>query len=409
MNIETASNGARRRFPTAAPSGLVAAFLLSFLATAGFFYVNIMPALVDALVRGLHFSEGQAGLVASSNVYGASLGALVAVFLVKHIAWRRAAVAALILLIAIDLASAAIDTPDWLIAIRFVDGVVGGLLVGIAFAVIARTGVPDRVFGVLLVVQFSLGGTGVMILPRLVPAYGTPVVFFALILFSAVTLLMVPFLADYPLLRATEPQERLPPRGKIAWGPLFLSLGAIFLFQSGNMALAAYMIGLGRAYGLGIEFISTVIGVASWIGAVGSLLVVLFGTRLGRFWPLFVAFVLTLVGNSAFHLSASAPIYAAANIGTAITWAFIIPYLLGLSASFDKAGQMAAMAGFASHMGLATGPLIGGFLLGADDYGLLINASVAALAVSAVAALLPAYTLDRRRRAETNTLVRNPI
>ena len=408
MPVETASKGVRRRFPAAAPGGLVGAFLLSFLATAGFFYVNIMPALVDALVRGLHFSEGQAGLVASSNVYGASLGALVAVFLVKHIAWRRAAVAALILLIALDLASAAIDTPDWLIAIRFVDGVVGGMLVGIAFAVIARTGIPDRVFGVLLVVQFSLGGTGVMILPRLVPAYGTPIVFFALILFSAVTLLMVPFLADYPLLRVAEPQERMP-RVKIAWGPLLLSLGAIFLFQSGNMALAAYMIGLGRAYGLGIEFISTVIGVASWIGAVGSLLVVLFGTRLGRFWPLFVAFVLTLVGNAAFHLSASAPIYAAANIGTAITWAFIIPYLLGLSASFDKAGQMAAMAGFASHMGLATGPLIGGFLLGADDYGLLINASVAALAVSAAAALLPAYTLDRRRRAETTALVRNPI
>jgi DHA1 family inner membrane transport protein len=409
MSIETASKGARRRFPTAAPGGLVAAFLLSFLATAGFFYVNIMPALVDALVRGLHYSEGQAGLVASSNVYGASLGALMAVFLVKHIAWRRAAVAALIVLIALDFASAMIRNPDWLVGLRFVDGVVGGVLVGIAFAVIARTGIPDRVFGVLLVVQFSLGGTGVMILPRLVPAYGTPVVFLALILFSTVTLLMVPFLADYPLLPAAAPQERLPPRIKIAWGPLLLALCAIFLFQAGNMALAAYIIGLGRAYGLGIEFISTVLGVASWIGAVGSLLVVFFGTRLGRFWPLFVAFVLTLVGNAAFHLSASAPIYAVANIGTAITWAFVMPYLLGLSASFDKTGQMAAMAGFASHMGLATGPLIGGLLLGADDYGLLINVAVLALAVSAAAALLPAYSLDRRRRAEINTLARNPI
>ena len=406
MIADPATNVARRLGP-AKPDGFIAAILLSFLATAGFFYVNIMPALIDALVNGLHFSESQAGLVASANVYGASIGALAAVFLVKHVSWRRMSVALLMVLIAIDLVSTQIGNPDWLTALRFVDGVVGGLLVGIAFAVIARTGVPDRVFGVLLVVQFGLGGTGVMVLPRLVPALGTAGVFSALILFSAVTLAMIPFLADYPL-RVEKQQEQSAPRTKIAWVPLLLALGAIFLFQAGNMALAAYMIGLGRAYGLGLDFISTVIGVASWIGAAGSLLVVLFGTRLGRFWPLSVAFVLTLIGNAAFHMSASSVIFAAANIGTAITWAFIIPYLLGLSASFDRTGQMAAIAGFASHMGLATGPLIGGLLLGTNDYRMLINVSVLALAVSAAAALLPAHALDRRRRIDALTLAEKP-
>ena len=40
----------RRRFPAATPDGEVARVLLAFLATAGIFYVNIMPAIVDGLI-----------------------------------------------------------------------------------------------------------------------------------------------------------------------------------------------------------------------------------------------------------------------------------------------------------------------------------------------------------------------
>ena len=64
--------------------------------------------------------------------------------------------------------------------------------------VFARTRTPDRVFGMLLVVQYGLGGLGIMLLPRLVPVYGHGVLFGALIAFSFVTLLMLPFLDAYP-------------------------------------------------------------------------------------------------------------------------------------------------------------------------------------------------------------------
>ena len=82
-----------KRFPTAAPNGEIARVLLAFLATAGLFYVNIMPALVDGLIEGLGFSNKEAGLVGSANVYGAAVGAFAAVFVVKHVNWRMAAVA----------------------------------------------------------------------------------------------------------------------------------------------------------------------------------------------------------------------------------------------------------------------------------------------------------------------------
>jgi MFS transporter, DHA1 family, inner membrane transport protein len=122
---------------------------------------------------------------------------------------------------------------------------------------------------------------------------------------------------------------------------------------------------------------------------------VFMGTRFGRAMPLAIALVLTVAGNALFHFSASQAVYAGANIGTAITWAFVLPYLLGMCAAFDPSGQTAALGGFCSKMGLATGPLVAGLLLGGARFSMLIDVSVAALALSAVAALVPAALLDR--------------
>ena len=385
---------ARRGLPKVPEDSLLASVLLSFLATAGLFYVNIMAALVDGLISGAGLTARQAGLVASANVYGAAVGALTAVFIIRKLPWRPTAVTVLLGLITIDLASTLLRDPQVLIAVRFLHGLVGGLLVGVAFAVIARTKSPDRTFGMLLVVQFGLGGLGLMFLPRLVPVFGPGVLFIALATFSLATLAMTPFLGAYeaaPKVAATGPKA--PTR----WIPLVLVFVAIFLFQAANMGLAAYIIGLGKGAGLELGFITDTLGAANWIGALGSVLVVVMGARFGRFWPVAAGLALTLAGTWAFHFSELPWVYLVANIGTAITWAFVIPYLLGMSAAFDKAGQMAALAGFFSKMGLASGPAMAAFVAGGGQYDGLINISVLGLALSGLASIAPALALDRQR------------
>ncbi|MDO8296580.1 MAG: hypothetical protein Q7T19_09100 [Caulobacter sp.] len=385
---------ARRGPPRVPEDSLLASVLLSFLATAGLFYVNIMAALVDGLISGAGLTAKQAGLVASANVYGAAVGALTAVFIIRRLPWRPTAVTVLLGLITIDLASTLLRDPQVLIAVRFLHGLVGGLLVGVAFAVIARTKAPDRTFGMLLVVQFGLGGLGLMFLPRLVPVFGPGVLFVALATFSLATLVMTPFLGAYeaaPKVAATGPKA--PTR----WIPLVLVFVGIFLFQAANMGLAAYIIGLGKGAGLELGFITDTLGAANWIGALGSALVVFMGARFGRFWPVVAGLALTLAGTWAFHFSELPWVYLVANIGTAITWAFVIPYLLGMSAAFDKAGQMAALAGFFSKMGLASGPAMAAFVASGGQYDGLINISVLGLALSGLASIAPALALDRQR------------
>jgi predicted MFS family arabinose efflux permease len=378
-----------------APNGASARIFLSFLATAGLFYVNIMPAIVDGLIEGLGFSVEQAGFVGSANVYGAAAGALIIVLLIKQLSWRPLAYSLLVALIVMDLASMLVTAPTLMVAVRFLHGMFGGALVGTAFAVIARVTNPDRTFGVLLVIQFGLGGLGNLYLPRLVPVFGTDALFLSLITFSVVTLAMLPFLAAYPprepvVLRPGEKSTRL------AKGPLSLSLLAIFLFQAANMGLFAFIIGLARQAGLELDFITWTLALSGWIGIVGALLVVAMNTRFGRSAPLAIALVLTAAGFWALHYSGNATLFLLANCLMGVTWAFVIPYLLGLAADFDRTGQMAALGGFASKMGLASGPLVAGMLLGTNEnYSVLINVGIAVLLASVVAGVIPALRQDR--------------
>jgi predicted MFS family arabinose efflux permease len=382
------------KFPKVSPNNITARLFLAFLTTAGLFYVNIMPAIVSGLIEALDFTNQQAGAVASSNMYGAAVGALFIILFVKKMDWQAASLAFLFTLITIDLISMLLADPTVLTTIRFVHGFVGGMLVGTGFSVMARTEEPDRSFGMLLVVQFGLGGLGVMFIPALVPVFGTPVLFLSLIAFSAVTLLMLPFLPEYRVSEAESERQAAAHNG-ISWFPLALTLGAIFLFQAANMGLYAYIIGLGEHYGLGLPFISGTLGIAAWLGLAGAGLVVVVSDRMGYLKSLFAGILLTAAGTLGFFYSDIPWVWIAANCLIGITWAYTIAYLLGLMSRFDTSGQMAALGGFASKMGLASGPALVAAMLGENNYPLVIGVAVAALVLSLVAIVYPSYLQDR--------------
>ena len=380
--------------------GEVARILLAFLATAGIFYINIMPAIVDGLIEGLAFTNKQAGLVASANTYGGAFGALMVVFLVKRINWRKASYTLLIALISIDLICMYLTSVHALIAVRLVYGLCGGALVGIGFSVMSRTSEVSRSFGYLLTIQFGLGGVGIIYLPELVPIFGTKALFLSLAAFSVVTLCMVPFLSEYP--QPEEAERKVG--GMIPSIPAVLALVATFLFQASNMAIYAYSIGIGKFAGLDPSFVSTSIGVSAWIAIIGSVLVIILSTRLGRLRPVSLAILITAIATWALHYSNLNPdswtssVFWLANLVIAITWAFTISYLLGMCAEFDKTGQMAALGGFASKMGLASGPFIAAYIVGENNYDVVITLATVGLIACMFVAMTPSKILDAAER-----------
>lgn len=391
--------GLRGLLPRHAPHGFMARFCLAMLATAGFFYVNILPALVDGLVTGLGFSTADAGTVASANIYGAAVGALAAVPLAGRLAWRPVCAGLLLLLMAIDGVSLLVDQPGWLTGVRFGHGCVGGLLVGLAYSIFARTARPAQTFGVLLVVQYGLGGLGVMLLPGLVPVWGAGVLFVCLLVFSATSLLLLSLLPDYPVpVHAPRPVQAAA--GHLHLWPYAATLLALFLFQAGNNGPYAVIVGMGKAFALPLGYISNWLGIAAWLGMAGAVLVLVLAGRVNRLAPLSAAMLATVLATGALLWSDRAGVFALANCLVGITWAFAVAYLLGMAAEFDPRGRLAALAGFASKMGLATGSLVAAQLVSGQgervsDYGLMLYVAVAALALAWLAAMQPAASLDR--------------
>jgi len=378
--------------PKADDKGMLVRILVSFLATAGLFYVNIMPALVDTLIQALHFTNQQAGLVGSANIYGAALGALGAVFYVQKVSWRSTSVWLLIGLIIVDLISIKISDANLLITVRFIHGVVGGSLVGIGFALIAKTFQPDRTFGMLLVVQFGFGGLGMMFIPPLVVDFGVEVLYLSLVIFSLATLMMVPFIPEFSKIgRSINIQASL---NILTNKPLQLTLFSIFLFQAANMGLYAFIVSLGKFYGFDIAFISLSLAWAAWIGIIGSGLVIWLSTRFGLAKTMFAGISLTALGNWALLYSDNTTIWIVANLGVGITWAFVMPYLFGMCAQLDSSGQVAAMGGLASKLGLASGPIATGFLIAEDNFSRAIVVAVIVLILCLLTSLAAAKYLN---------------
>ncbi len=322
-------------------NGLMAQVLLSFLATAGLFYVNIMPALVDGLMSGLNFSARDAGLVASMNVYGSAAGALLAVLIIRRVPWKPLSAILLLGIIAIDLVSSQLSTAQNLIIARTLHGLVGGILVGIGFAVIARTRSADKTFGMLMLVQFGLGGLGLITLPGLVSQYGIQVLFLSLIAFSIVTLIMLPFLADYPEIRATDVSTYSVKHDTKRLMPALVLL-AIFCFQGALMGLFAYIFGFGVSLGLERDLVAWVLGGASWMGMAGAFLMLILPASMGRKIPLLVAMLAALLAIWALNFADQKSIFIAASFAICICWSFVTPYLFGMCSEFDS---VAAFAG----------------------------------------------------------------
>ena len=352
----------------------LAAVMYAILATAGLFYVNLGGAFLSAFVDGLGVGRDEAGLIVSANKYGAAAGALIATFLVKNIPWRKTAAILLVLMMLVDIISSQITSAENLIAIRFLHGTIGGISVGIGLSVIARTLNPDKIFGMLLVVQYSFGSLGIWTVPRLVESFGHMAVFGVLMSFSVMTLLILPFIPNVREAKSTTNPF------KINFSFLLvLALIALFLFQASNMGVADYAFELGKDIGLVNTEISNLLTVANIISISGGLFVYVIGTKYGRTMPLFIGVSISAIFTYLLHYSENITMYFIANTVTGIAWAFVIPYIPGLCASFDSHGQMAALAGFVSKVGLATGPLVGSMFILNYGFEMILNIATIAL------------------------------
>ena len=380
-----------------AANGLPARIVLAILTSAGILYASLAPVIVSGLMHNPAFTGENAGYVFSVNMYGSAFGGFLIIFIVERLNWRLAAALLLVLIMGVDLLSALIDGVTQLYVLRFFHGVIGGGLIGVGMAVIARTTSPERTFAFLIVIQLVLGGIVTAVLTPLLPELGIRPVWLFLMGFSLLALVLLPLLGDYPLkdtLASVEGSSR-----RAGWISVFLIMAAVFVFQAGEMAAFMYVIELGGSYHFDIEFVSLTVAVSLWIGGPAALVVNWWSTRNGRLIPVGLGMVLTTV-SVALLLVPDSTIYVIANIGFGIFFSISIPYLLGIASEMDNTGQMSAIGGFVNSLGLASGPAFAASLVGDGALQQVVVFAVVALILSQLLIVQPARMLDRKSKHE---------
>ncbi|WP_339414453.1 MFS transporter [Pseudomonas sp. EA_35y_Pfl2_R5] len=367
-------------------NSLFAYLAMAFITMSGLSYINFLPGVVSALAGAIGFSEVEAGQIVSLNGYGGLLGTTAAIFLVRRIRWRAAVIAGLALLALMDIGSAWIDSYEAMLAWRFVAGIFGGFSLGVAFAGLARLGNPDRAFGYLLFIQFSIGALVVYLLPALEAAINAYAVFYVMASLALVSLLLVIFLRRIPLNKY--PRERitlLPSEYRHAW----LLLLAIMLYQVAASAIWAYVGLIGLTAGIAAEPVSTYIAVTGLLGLLGAMVPVINGKRYGRLNWLLAGVALSLLAALLLNFSTHSTIYVFAMTLLFISWPAVQSYLLAVIAEMDGSGKLATIAAVVSFVGLATGPLLASGLLNNSDFSLMLYTCAVIFLMSGLLLLKP--------------------
>ncbi|MDQ7048748.1 MAG: hypothetical protein Q9M92_04100, partial [Enterobacterales bacterium] len=139
---------------------------------------------------------------------------------------------------------------------------------------------------------------------------------------------------------------------------------------------------------------------ANIIAILGAVIAIYTGAKFKLVKPFMLALLVAAVGTWGLIFSQSEAVYFWLNAVLGIAWAFAIPYFLTMAAKFDEAGQMAALGGFASKMGLASGPWVAGILLAdSNDYIRLIYIAAAVLVASLLVSFYPAKEIDEHEAA----------
>ncbi|NTS77051.1 hypothetical protein HR060_09215 [Catenovulum sp. SM1970] len=285
---------------------------------AGLSYVNFLPALVSALATGIGSSPAQAGEIVAMNGYGGLIGSVLAVFIVSRVSWKPIVMLCLASLVAFDFFTQWFIDYQSLIIWRLFAGVFGGVSLGIAFSVLGRLANPDRAFGCLLFIQFTVGSLVIYYTPILELVQGAYSIFFIMAGIGLLSLLLMLLL---PSIRFSNDKKAADKQQQSTVIKASLLMLAIILFQTAASAIWAYVSLIGAAADIPIADVSLYVATTGMLGLLGAIIPMFKSQAASRtFW---------LTTGSCFSIIAAIiMVYAPLSAGVFIL-AMSLPFLSG--------------------------------------------------------------------------------
>ncbi len=340
----------------------------------------LQPAYVQGLVEYMQFSEEQAGLIASAEMFGLATMAIAVNFIMGRVNWRLLCGALLGISALGNFLSVLLTDAASLMAIRFFTGLGSGGVIAITFTMMGLTERAERNMGYIVAGVLTYGALGLLAMPtafRLVGVEGV-LIFFGL--FCACGFF---FLGHLPC--SHQAHEEVVSRGDAY--PLstkLLALSGVLLYNLAIGIVWVYMFLVGVEAGISEQNVANALTVSQFLGIAGAMKAVIFEVRFGRLLPLMVGIVGGAFGIALLLDTPTAMLYTAGVCIFNFLWNLSMPYLMAALANFDAKGRVVSIGVALQMIGYAVGPAIAALLLGVGGYDLINSIAIGLFIVSAI-------------------------
>jgi MFS transporter, DHA1 family, inner membrane transport protein len=351
---------------------------------AGSLPAVVLPLLVTTASRVFHLSAASAGRVGATEMLGFASGCVLVSLLLSRTTVARLMVAAMLLIVGGNLLTIAAGA-KLLLPLRLLCGVGEGVGSASYAAIIAGTKAPERYFGTLLCLLYSMGTILLRFDATFTAAAGPFAVYWIL---AAVGVLGIP--AGWFVRRSA---EAVQVSGEASTGTL--SRTALLVVVVGLIAIMgsyaacgtiwAYAANIGQWSGLSVQQANVVLSYATLAGMAGAGFAILLGPRLGNATPLLAAGILMGAAVVLVIVRLTQTTFAPAVLLWMCGINFATPYEVAVMSEADRAGRAASLSNAAQTLGMCVGPALG---------AMVVNGRHAAtLGSLAVALLIPSFLL----------------
>ena len=366
---------------------LFACVLMYMLAPVG---MSLIPLLVGAGSDSLGLSQKQAGFLATADLAGIAVAAVLCTIWIRKLPWRPLALVGILIIVISNIISIWATSYYSICILRFITEFGQGIIFSLAMVSIADTTKPDRyfAFGIGLTVLISIAFF--LILPGLIQEMGLTPIF---ITNAIVAVAVLPFVLWFPRHGQEKVQTQSDDRTFII--PLFVAMVAFMFFMANQGGLWAYMERIGNSAGFTPEFVGTALAATQVTSVMGALLASALSTRFGRVFPIVSGTLLFIVAMYLL-LSLNSINYVIALCLTQFCYIFVIPYLLLICVELDPTGRLYILSIAFKLGGMSVGPSIVAQYLVPGSYAAVSTIGTVFLVFTLVLITPLAMRLDKR-------------
>ena len=334
------------------PTSVVAAI---FLGCVGVLAIMAQPILTAALVGQMGMDPGRAGGVSAAEALGTALGPVAALFWMRRVKWRSAAIFALTVVLVGNLLSSLQTDFGALVALRLAVGFLGeGTAFALAVAIVSGTQQKDRNFAFMITAQVVLGVVMFLVLPW----PGDAAISGVMLPLAGFTLLALGVAIAWLEQPAAAGVDHAAAGGGGSAQHAISALVVMLVWCSGLGAVWAFVKLLGTAAGLEPTAVGQALGLTTALGTLGSLAASALSDRFGRLLPVSVALVVQAAMASLLHGQMDWLQFVAICATFQIFWNMTGPYLMGTVALSDTTGKVSVLIPTAQIGGFFLGPVI---------------------------------------------------